>query len=240
MLGRVLNGVFFLRRSEPPERYGMRWIASKRPVRFVVDMVLESLESLGLGFTLLMASPLAFLRAMDSFFSTIPLYFQLAPRNLFAAYIKANLDSFVGNSQRSSQLIGQICSSLEDELGDEKSTPALHLRALLIRMYSRLLQASLENGRLDEAAAVVIRANQKLGADRLPASPNLDVKTAHVIKAGIAAGKLLEDGGLATLFVKSGQESTMGRNHRRKSVKKTYSSRKPNKEGATIIPFPSK
>ena len=75
-------------------------------------------------------------------------------------------------------------------------------------LYTVLARAYLHAGHIDDAMLVVIRAKKSMGIDRLGGLAELDAKTAHLVRAGLAAGRLLDGGGLATMFVKSNQQET--------------------------------
>jgi hypothetical protein len=98
------------------------------------------------------------------------------------------------------------------------------------------------SGQVGQAVAVVIRAHKILGLDRLPSNPDLDIKAAHVIKAGLAATKMLEDGGLATLMVRQGEEPVLSRPPFSAPTRTPRETPRPkpkkSDEGAVIIPFP--
>jgi hypothetical protein len=111
----------------------------------------------------------------------------------------------------------------------------LHEVRTLTSIYSLLFEQFVLSGNLEQATLVILRAHAQLGIERLPTTPNFDVKVAQVVKAGIAAGKLLEDGGLATLMVRQGDEPILSQPEKPKSKLR----RNKNKSsGATIIPFP--
>ncbi|MCX6123188.1 MAG: hypothetical protein NTV34_00315, partial [Proteobacteria bacterium] len=85
-----------------------------------------------------------------------------------------------------------------------------HPHIVLEDFYTLLVRAYLHGGHIYDAMMVILRAKKQLGMDRLPALARLDAKTAHLVRAGLAAGKLLDGGGLATLFVKSNSETPAG------------------------------
>lgn len=85
-------------------------------------------------------------------------------------------------------------------------TERLEVKRLLCTLYCDLMKLHLMRGDIELACLTVIRANHFLGIDRLPNMPDFDLKTAHVVKAGIAASRLLEEGGLATLMLRQGDE----------------------------------
>ena len=203
-----------------------------RRSKAVFNIVLEVLESIGLLICLCLAAPMGIFRRLDRVYAGFYYVKVLLPRNLFAPALRVHLDTKLGNYLQAANLLDQITSSLEHsfESGQENS-----VQRVLRDFYCLLLRLYVLSGHLEDGALTVIRAHEKIGVDRLPSSPRFDVKVAHVVKAGIAAGKLLEDGGLATLMVRQGEEPVLT------SDKKTHKPRKVIKtdDGATIIPFPT-
>jgi hypothetical protein len=205
-----------------------------------MKIMLEFLESLGLGICLVLAAPLSFFRRLDHLFQLAGHASYLIGQRLFAALLRARLDYRMGNYQQSVVLLGPVVFHLEQKVRSGKPLP-LKLRRLLCMLYSDMQRLYLLSGQVEEAVQVVIRAQQNLGIDRLPSNPDLDVKTAHVIRAGLAASKLLEDGGLATLMVRQGEEPIVTRTTPSDSKSKSGLRPHPIKSdgrGATIIQFP--
>jgi hypothetical protein len=94
-----------------------------------------------------------------------------------------------------------LVSTLELQFQSEKKS--FMLKRILEDFYTLLTRAYMHAGLIDEAMQVILRSKKILDTDRLSGLPHLDAKTAHLIRAGLAAGKLLEGGGLATMFIKS-------------------------------------
>ncbi len=205
-----------------------------------MKIMLEFLESIGLGICLVLAAPLSFFRRLDHLFQLADHAGYLMRQRLFAALLRARLDYRMGNYQQSVVLLGPVVLHLEHKLKTGKALP-LKLRRLLCLLYSDMQRLYLLSGQVEEAVQVVIRAQQNLGIDRLPSNPDLDIRTAHVIRAGLAASKLLEEGGLATLMVRQGEEPVVSRtpsaDQRSKSTTRPQA-RKSEGRGATIIEFP--
>src|SRR5690606_35259300 len=155
-------------------------------------IMLEFLESLGLGICLVLAAPLSFFRRLDHLFQLADHAGYLMRQRLFAALLRARLDYRLGNYQWSAVLLAPVVLHLEHKLRTGKALP-LKLRRLLCLLYSDMQRLYLLSGQVEEAVQVVIRAQQNLGIDRLPSNPDLDIRTAHVIRAGLAASKLLEE-----------------------------------------------
>ncbi|HYX37871.1 MAG TPA: hypothetical protein VE954_32610 [Oligoflexus sp.] len=205
-----------------------------------MKIMLEFLESLGLGICLILAAPLSFFRRLDHLFQLADHAGYLMRQRLFAALLRARLDYRMGNYQQSVVLLGPVVLHLEQKLRSGKALP-LKLRRLLCLLYSDMQKLYLLSGQVEEAVQVVIRAQQNLGIDRLPSNPDLDIRTAHVIRAGLAASKLLEEGGLATLMVRQGEEPIVSRTppseHRGKPNPRPQAMKSEGR-GATIIEFP--
>jgi hypothetical protein len=207
-----------------------------------MKILLEFLESLGLGICLVLAAPLSFFRRLDHLFQLADHAGYLMRQRLFAALLRARLDYRMGNYQQSVVLLGPVVQHLEHKIKSDKALP-LKIRRLLCTLYSDMQTLYLLSGQVEEAVQVVIRAQQNLGIDRLPTNPDLDIRTAHVIRAGLAASKLLEDGGLATLMVRQGEEPIVSRSPakepRGKSAPRPQAqAMKSEGRGATIIEFP--
>lgn len=219
-----------------------------------MKVALEILESIGLLLCLILAAPLRFFRRLDHVIQISEYAGFLIDRGLFAALLRARLDYRMGNFQQSVVLLGPIVQQLEKIVQQDKNAP-LKIRRLLCTLYCDMQQLYFLSGQMEEAVLVVIRAHLNLGIDRLPSNPDLDLKTSHVVKAGIAACKLLEEGGLATLMVRQGEEPVVSRNPQKQNQKSTTHlnngrgrnwkpdrlSTKPSSDGgAIVIPFPLK
>ena len=203
-----------------------------------MKVFIEIVESLGLLLCLLLAAPLRFFRRLDHFMQITEYAGFLIERGLFAALLRARLDYRMGNFQQSTVLLAPIIEKLEAIVQRDKNAP-LKIRRLLCTLYCDLQQLYFLCGLMEDAIMVVIRAHQNLGIDRLPTSPDLDLKTAHVVKAGIAASKLLEEGGLATLMVRQGEEPVVSRPQAPKSKAYKPDLNKRERSGI-VIPFPLK
>lgn len=115
-------------------------------------------------------------------------------------------------------------------------------RRVLGDLYTILTRAYMHAGHIDEAMQVVLRAKKCMGVDRLVGLADLDAKTAHLVRAGLAAGRLLDGGGLATMFVKSDAQPAKTPQSSCADAA-NQSGNDPDKhqstDGAKIIPFPS-
>lgn len=210
-----------------------------------MKLTFEILESIGLLVCLFLATPLRFFRRLDQVMQIGDYAGLLVQKRLFAALLRARLDYRMGNFHQSVVLLGNVVTQLEQMVIGEQVAP-LKVKRLLCTLYCDMLQLYFLCGQVEEAVLVIIRAHQSLGIDRLPSNPDLDLKTAHVVKAGLAASKLLEEGGLATLMVRQGEEPIVGRPQQPQQSNSSKSRgykpkiRKRETTGAVVIPFPQR
>ncbi len=208
-----------------------------------MKVILEVLESIGLLLCLLLAAPFRFFRRIDHLFQITEYAGFLIKKGLFAELLRARLDYRMGNYHQAALLLSPIVRHLERIIVAEKEKGApLKVRRLLCTLYCDQQQLYFLCGQMEDAVLTVVRAHQHLGLDRLPSNPDLDLKTAHVVKAGIAASKMLEEGGLATLMVRQGEEPVVSRPSS-KLPTRTYkpdSSKTKKPSLGVVIPFPSK
>ncbi|MCX6128314.1 MAG: hypothetical protein NTX25_04525 [Proteobacteria bacterium] len=200
-----------------------------------MKFLIEVLESFGLGICLILAAPLVLFRRLDRIFQIADHAIYLIQKGLFASLLRARLDYLMGNYQQSVVLLEPLALHLEQLIRDNKATD-IRFKRLLCTLYSDMQRLFLLGGHLDNAVQIVIRAQLHLGIDRLPSNPDLDLKTARVIKAGLAASKLLEEGSLATLLVCQGEEPAVMQ--RESKTKHLPIQVKKDELGAKIIQFP--
>ena len=127
----------------------------------------------------------------------------LVPQGLMARSIRAAIDWRLGHFDSAIAQLEGLVGATEDYYRDRPHSRVR--RRVLEDFYTALTRAYLHAGHIDDAMLVVIRAKKSMSIDRLPGLAELDAKTAHLVRAGLAAGRLLDGGGLATMFVKSNQ-----------------------------------
>jgi len=196
--------------------------------------ILEVLEAFGLLICLLLSPVFGLFKSFDK---AHKFWYQtkvFLPRGLFIPALRAHLEAKLGNHQQAANILDQVAYVLESEQGDDKISG---VSRVLRDVYCGIFKLNILVGNLELATLTVIRAHQKIGLDRLPSTPGFDVKVAQVVKAGIAAGKLLEEGGLATLMVRHGDEPSLSKPENLKGKGKFK--RQKNKDGATIIQCPT-
>lgn len=157
--------------------------------RIAQNAILEALES----FVLLLMWPLCTL--ILSGFAKIPsfrvIWHQrvLYSIGLLSPILRSMVALKLGLRDRGIATLESVVGSLEEELPPQKSQLAL----VLADLYSVLVKAYLSAGDLDDAALTVIRANNCIRVQHLPGIPELSVKIAHVVKAGMAAARMLDE-----------------------------------------------
>lgn len=122
---------------------------------------------------------------------------------------------------------------MERESGKEQNHARLEM--VLQDLYTLLARMYLYSGHIDGALLLTVRVRKVLGIDRLPALPELDVKTAHLVRASMAAGKLLDGTSLATLVVKT----TLLEPQNGRSKQSSQGKQATRHRNAKVIPFPS-
>ncbi len=132
----------------------------------------------------------------------------LLPQGLMARSVRTAIDWRLGNFDSAITQLEGLVGSNEEYYKDRPHSRTR--RRVLEDLYTVLARAYLHAGHIDDAMLVVIRAKKCMAIERLGGLAELDAKTAHLVRAGLAAGRLLDGGGLATMFVKSNQKPSPG------------------------------
>lgn len=182
----------------------------------------------------LFIGPLGFLRGplvIERFFWYLGVF---VPMRVLARAIRVGIDWRLGHFEVAIVQAESLISAVEEYY---RLRPKAAMRKrVLMDLYALLARAYMHTGRIDEAMQVVIRARKVLGVDCLIGLGELDAKTAHLVRAGLAAGRLLEGGGLATMFVKTDFKPAPAANGA--AAVAGDKNDKSSKPGAKIIPFP--
>lgn len=103
--------------------------------------------------------------------------------------------------------IAPLVRHVENQLGQmsAKQKRALMVspdtQELIASIFSHQMRCFMLGGAIEEAMITLIRARQIIGVERLAAFPEIDFKAAHLVKAGLAAGKLIDGSGLSALLI---------------------------------------
>ena len=174
--------------------------------RFVgsfLGMLLDATGSLALLLYALILGPLGVLRGPLVLEMAFWYLWVLLPQRLVARSARAAIDWRLGRFDAAIVQVEGILASCEEYMRQAPNSRSR--RRVLEDLYTLLARAYMHAGHIDDAMMVIIRAKKTVGAERLPGLAELDAKTAHLVSAGLAAGKLLDGNGLATMFVKSNQ-----------------------------------
>lgn len=228
----------------------------------LVTALIDFLSFLALATYALLVGPLLALRGPMALPKIYAYLWVLLPKGAITPCLRGLIDWRLGNFEGAIAQIESVVGLLGTHIS--RKNPRLRFtRDVAEDLYTLLVRAYLHTGHLDEAMLVILRAKKVLGVNRLRQMPDLDVKTAHLVRAGLAAGKLLEGDAVATLFVKSNDPERSNPSHHKekpktpierygnlfkdkndsketqKSLNQNDLSRNASKEGK-VIPFPFK
>ncbi len=206
----------------------------------IPSVLLDVVEAILLSFIYVMITPSVLLRCPLRFNRLASLAISLTPQALLGQAMRSALDARTGRTDRAAAGFEGIIGALEECAA--KGLVRRHRRAALEELYGAACRSYLRGGHIDDCAQAIIRANKSLSIERVPGLADFDIRCAHIVKAGIAAGRLLGENGLATLMVTA---ETHIKGDTAKTVK-SVRARKPvrlNKPAAPsgeakIIPFP--
>ena len=185
-------------------------------------------------YAFLIVGPLGFLRGPLVLERTLWYIRVLVPNGLTSRTVRVAIDWRLGHFDVAIAQAEDVITQVE--IYYKKSPNSQVRRRVLGDLYTILARAYMHAGHIDEAMQVVLRAKKNLEIDRLVGLIDLDAKTAHLVRAGLAAGRLLDGGGLATMFVKSDNK---GKDSGGSSTDNSQQNSEPReKKGAKIIPFP--
>lgn len=168
-------------------------------------VVLDLIGALVLAVYGLILGPLGFLRgplALERMFIYLWVF---VPKGLLQSAIRMGIDWRLGNFDAAIAELESLISYIEASA--KKNPKSRSTRRALEDLYTLLVRAYLHSGHIDTAMQTILRAKSHLGIDRLRGLVGCDAKTAHLVRAGLAAGKLLDGGGLATMFVKANTQA---------------------------------
>ena len=166
-------------------------------IKLAMQVLLDIVESLTVFFSILVFAPFTLFRlsARKHFL----LVRRLLPLGVLSSFLRARLSQHLGNHQGAALIYDQIIRLFEG--GCTPLDPRhKELTEILEILYPELLASYLSLGRFDHASSLVLRAHGYIGCDGIEGYPELCVQSAHIVKAGLAAGRLLEEGGLKNFF----------------------------------------
>lgn len=104
-------------------------------------------------------------------------------------------------------------ASLEGVVAKSEAFYRIHTQAgmrrrVLLDLYTLLTRCYLMMGQVDDAMIVMNRVKKVTGLERLPGIPELDADTAHIVRASLAAGRIMSDKNLAKVLVRQNPPET--------------------------------
>ena len=196
-------------------------------------------DLVGAFFLLLYAiimGPLGVLRGPLVWERTLWYFSVFAPMQMMVRFARMAIDWRLGHFDLAIAQGESLLRAVEEAYKTKKSDTRYY--RVLIDLYVLLSRAYLHSGNIDAAMQMVLRANRTLGIDKLPGLSQLDAKTCHLVRAGLAAGRLLEGGGLTTLFVRTHAKAVTPSSEI--NAQNAVESKIPFVSGgAKVIPFPS-
>lgn len=198
------------------------------PLTIVLDFIEASLLSL----CYLFIAPIKTLKSVFHISKIVKVSLVLVKQGLLASVLRGLIDLRLGRVDRTITIFESILGALEEYHFDN---PLPQTEDVLEWLFANVTLLYLQNGHIDDASLTVIRANKSIGVSKLSGVSNLDVKTAHIVKAGIAAGRLLDENGSATFMV---QASELENRRRRRLAQKRKPLSGPATQTGKIIPFP--
>lgn len=200
-------------------------------------VVFDGLCALFLTLYALILGPLGILRGPLVIERLFLYLWVLVPIRALSRFVRAATDWRVGHFPLA---IVQMDSIILQVLESYNARPTQSKRRVLIDMYTIQTRAYLHVGDIDKAMQVILQAQKTIGVNRLTGLADLDAKTAHLIRAGIAAGRMLDGGGMATMFVKTDRNASAPVDSKSKSSSENKNENKkgPKDKVGQIIPFP--
>ena len=128
-------------------------------------------------------------------------------RRAFAAAFWSIPSYIRGDYRQAGRRLGPLARHLETQLANISAKQKADLLEspdtleLMASVFSHQMRCYLMGGAIEEAMQTLTRARASLGIERLSAFPEIDFKAAQLVKAGLAAGRLIDGSGLSALLI---------------------------------------
>jgi len=159
--------------------------------KFGADLV----ESLLVFLACTLSVPVAVFRKIPNGHDVVSFGRVLSRAGLVPVYMRVILDSLLDNKEHASTLLEQIIGKLVAD--GELQKP--DTKVVLIALYEKLAMVLLTTGEIEAAITVLIDAHKAAGVSSLDSFPGMSIQQAQIIKAGMTAGRLLEEEGFRDL-----------------------------------------
>ncbi len=137
-------------------------------------------------------------------------------RRVFAAALWSIPSYLRGDYRQAGRRLGPLVRHIETQLASlsakQKSEliEAADTIEIMAGVFSHQMRCQLMGGAVDEAMQTLVRARAVLGVERLSAFPEIDYKAAQLVKAGLAAGRLIDGSGISAIFMNPPDARDMG------------------------------
>lgn len=210
-----------------------------KPFLLAYNILVDILEVIGLGFSSLFVYPCVWL-GRHSANALIRVRF-LVPRALMGMYFQGRFRAHIHQNNKAILIYHQLLKIFENEFHPAEVTHNVPLNHFLQLIYGEFMAIYIKMGDLDQASSVLIRANGHIGCEFLPGHGEFSLQTAHIIKAGFAAGRLLDDDSVRGLF-QSGKSIIIKASPQKETStfikeRKESQSRPGRSSGAKVLPF---
>lgn len=128
-------------------------------------------------------------------------------RRAFAAAFWSLPSYLRGDYRQAARRLNPLIRHIESQLAtlSEKQRQDLAVAEdtveLMAAVFDHQMRCHLLGGALEDAMQTLLRARAALGVERLRAFPEIDFKNAQLVKAGLAAGRLIDGSGLSALLI---------------------------------------
>lgn len=206
-------------------------------------MILDTIEASLLCISYVLLAPFSVIKWPGHLVTFYACYRTLVSQALVSQTLRCRVESKLGRWDRAAAGLEGVITVLEGHAPKEPQNRHFHVTLELL--YTLVCEDYLRGGHIDDCAQAMIRANKSLNIDRLPGLPDFDVRSAQIVKAGLAAGRLLGDSGMATLMVTTDGSNPvpLKRSHskprKRHFPAKLKQDLSPSTGEAKIIPFPT-
>jgi hypothetical protein len=200
--------------------------------------VIDALCALFLACYALLLGSLGFLKGPLVLDRIFWYWWILSSQGLLTTAIKIAIEWRLGNfGVAISQ--AEVLTTILEKYYKQKSRSLVRFR-VLADFYTLLARAYMHMGYIDEAMKIIIQAKEVLDIDRLGGLKDLDAKTARLVRAGLAAGRLVDGSGLTALFVKTDpvRDDTQIDKKKGEEKSKKASAVKEKDSSNKVIPFP--
>ncbi len=164
----------------------------------VLNIVCDVLETVGVLTSYAVLFPISKLVVLPQNLALKVRY--LAPRGLMGSYFQAKFRRLLNQPTKELFILHQILKAFEKEFASFEAVDRPSLSRFMQSLYEEHFTIYMALGDFDQAMGVILRAHSHIGVTALPICSQLNIQTAQIIKAGIAAGRLLDDDSLKGIF----------------------------------------